>query len=74
MSENKVKRNCKYFGIPEICKKSDDNCYQCEVARCEIAEKDNNRLSSEIEKLKRENNQLKKLLGEKQLKEVADNE
>ncbi len=76
MSDNKVKKNCKYFNIPQVCKQSDNNCYGCEISRCEIAEKDVIRLRKQIDDLEKENTKLKVELAEMVTRpmEVADNE
>lgn len=48
---NKVKRNCKFFNDEETCRKiqPECNCYQCVFTRCEIAEKDLNRLRCKLD-------------------------
>ena len=76
MSENKLKKDCRFFDRPEICKEiqKDCNCYQCDIAIKELLENSQDIRNREVNRLKEENYKLRNFLADKILDEIVEEE
>lgn len=74
MSKDTVKKNCPFYNHPKSCKmlQKKRNCYLCPLVEVEMKRKDVQKLKIDFWKLKRENKDLKILLGEKIVKEYQE--